>query len=905
MRRTTDGDGGDRTRTTREASTRSSVRDDTSRSVQHALGETGRRLPPGLAGRFGARFGHDFGSVRVHDGPRADRSARDLDARAYTVGEHVVFAGGQYAPETSGGLRLLAHELAHVVQQSGAEQTAVQRFAADRGTVADDAVGAVGPADTSRQSATETGFERDAERATRALLRGDRVTVGRRSDEPVVARKRWGPCPAGKRLSGGLWTRYHAAELAGIGLYKGMRPTHELLTNENLSGVGLREMPTGGDQRLINAIYDLFRSPGTPSPIQRPKSVDPRAADRVPGEGSPQETIEGRDVEKEERQQVPREPDIVDLTTREVYDVTTKKSAPAKAKKIEHKYVAPLNSILNERGIGGAQFKAGTSMPEPPNYVVGRPRGGGAGTQNVVICFGPTDFDANPGVLAYEVIQQKRRRPDPDPVPDPVWIPVTLAAWYLSKQLAAALEAAGKKLGKRVLGPAVQVATVLAAVVLLTGDAQAEVSFGGEGKDPLVALFEYLASNGTPVPPELRKRIEANPELEKRLRKAASSGDLSDVQKELMKQTAQVINDNLDQFSDEDLRRLAEATEIASGGQPGGQAPTVAELKQRIQQARRTKRRQAGTAGEGKGEGTSESGTESDEGGETKSPEGGTEAESKKPATTGTEKPPAGGTDGGTARTPGGPGKGRSSESTEAKQIRTLLDDAPDHVERLLKQMLGGPEAEGPRLTPEFVQEFVATTQGLTPEQVTRLEGSIRTLQGESLAEILAQVKQAVARVKESTAGGGTTQPSSKQSTDQPRAGAQGTQPPEETSQQTSAKQYRQQMRTRIDQYGTNWRTITDGVLELVWAETSDKRAEIRKQVEAGTPHEAGATLYYRNDDTKYAAAVTIRITGFTDEGVISEILAWRELVPEDPAKQSISWDAGSVYGQDKMVTLE
>nr|WP_264475077.1 DUF4157 domain-containing protein [Salinirubrum litoreum] len=863
------------------------------------MGETGRRLPPGLAGRLGARFGHDFGRVRVHDGPRADRSARDLDARAYTVGEHVVFAGGQYAPETPGGLRLLTHELAHVVQQSGAEQTAVQRFADGSATTGPDAVGTVGAVTGSRQSATDAGFERDADRATRALFRGDRVTVGRRSADPVVARKPWGSCPPGKRLSGGLWTRYHAAELAGIGLYRSVRPGHQLLTNQDLSGVGLREMPTGGDQRLIHAIYDLFRSPGTPSPIQRPKSVDPRAADRVPGEGSPQEIIEGRDVEKEPRRQVPREPDIIDLdpTTREVYDVTTRKNASAKAKKIERQYVAPLNSILNERGIGGPQFKAGTSMPKPANYVVGRPRGGGAGTQNVVICFGPTDFDANPGVLAYEVIQRKRRRRRRKPHPNPVWVPVTLAAWYLSKQLEQAGKKLAQKLGKRALGPAVQVATVLAAVVLLTGEAQAEVSFGGEGKDPLVALFEYLESNGTPVPPELRKRIEANPELQQRLRKAASAGNLSDVQKELMRQTTQVINDNLDQFSDEDLRRLAEAAEIASGGQTGGQAPTVAELKRGIQQARQTKRQRAGTTG--KGRGTGEGGTESGEGGTEKPPE------TETPATPETEKLPKGDTGGTSGESPGGPGR----ERAETKQIRKLLDDAPDHVERLLKQMLGGPEAKGPKLTAEFVRKFVATTGGLTPEQVTRLEGSLREIRGESLAEILAELEKAVARVKRSTATErGTAEGDTAERTEKPAkpaAPAGGRQQPEtRQTQDPDVDRYPRQMREQIRGYGAGWKSVPAGAVQLVWTEQSDERAKIRAKVERGGSHDATAVAYFQFEGVKYAAGVTVRITGMTDSGTVCEIRGWREFVPADPGRRSIPWERVLNLGIGDRVTL-
>jgi hypothetical protein len=65
------------------------------------------------------RFGHDFSRVRVHTDSKAAESARAVNALAYTVGRDVVFGAGQHVPGTSAGQRLLAHELAHVVQQKG------------------------------------------------------------------------------------------------------------------------------------------------------------------------------------------------------------------------------------------------------------------------------------------------------------------------------------------------------------------------------------------------------------------------------------------------------------------------------------------------------------------------------------------------------------------------------------------------------------------------------------------------------------------------------------------------------------------------------------------------------------------------------------------------------------------
>ncbi len=64
-----------------------------------------------------ARFGYDFAAVRVHADARAAAAADALQAHAYTVGQHIVFGAGRYQPETRAGRALLAHELAHAVQQ--------------------------------------------------------------------------------------------------------------------------------------------------------------------------------------------------------------------------------------------------------------------------------------------------------------------------------------------------------------------------------------------------------------------------------------------------------------------------------------------------------------------------------------------------------------------------------------------------------------------------------------------------------------------------------------------------------------------------------------------------------------------------------------------------------------------
>jgi hypothetical protein len=90
----------------------------------------GRPLDSAARTRMETAFGQSFGTVRVHDDTGAAGLARDLGAQAFTLGTHVAFAGGTYRPGTPVGDALLAHELAHVVQQGG-EAAAPQAPAPD------------------------------------------------------------------------------------------------------------------------------------------------------------------------------------------------------------------------------------------------------------------------------------------------------------------------------------------------------------------------------------------------------------------------------------------------------------------------------------------------------------------------------------------------------------------------------------------------------------------------------------------------------------------------------------------------------------------------------------------------------------------------------------------------------
>jgi murein DD-endopeptidase MepM/ murein hydrolase activator NlpD len=137
--------------------------------VHQVLRGSGRPLDTGTRAVMEPRFGHSFADVRVHDDAGAADSARAVGARAYAVGRDLVFGRGEYRPGTAGGDRLLAHELAHAVQQHGAGDGAPHR-SLEVGRSADPA-------------------ERQADAAAEAVAAGRRVptatpegTVLRRSD---------------------------------------------------------------------------------------------------------------------------------------------------------------------------------------------------------------------------------------------------------------------------------------------------------------------------------------------------------------------------------------------------------------------------------------------------------------------------------------------------------------------------------------------------------------------------------------------------------------------------------------------------------------------------------------------------------------------------------------------------
>src|SRR5262245_57997980 len=87
--------------------------------VHEVLSSPGRPLDRATRDYFEPRFGRSFVDVRVHTDVKAAESADAVNALAYSVGQSIVFARGEYATAANAGRRLLAHELAHTIQQGG------------------------------------------------------------------------------------------------------------------------------------------------------------------------------------------------------------------------------------------------------------------------------------------------------------------------------------------------------------------------------------------------------------------------------------------------------------------------------------------------------------------------------------------------------------------------------------------------------------------------------------------------------------------------------------------------------------------------------------------------------------------------------------------------------------------
>jgi hypothetical protein len=231
------------------------------RAVGALLGRSsGRPLDPATRDEMESKFGENFEDVRVHTGHSAEVSAVASGARALTKGNDIIFGPGYYSPGTSAGRRLLAHELAHVVQQtrrSGAATPADASETEAREAASSVAAGESAPVTASAPAGAQCDPMTDAERRRKQaelMLPTELVTSLRKSGIIPPDQQ-----PAGPPAAPSSPTPGRGAAGLGIGLAAGLPLLGALIPNPSTpAGPGA---PGGG---LDPSTVWAGREPGLP-----------------------------------------------------------------------------------------------------------------------------------------------------------------------------------------------------------------------------------------------------------------------------------------------------------------------------------------------------------------------------------------------------------------------------------------------------------------------------------------------------------------------------------------------------------------------------------------------------------------------------------------------------------------
>ncbi len=390
-------------------------------SVSRTLGSPGHALDSATRTAMEPRFGRDFGDVRLHTDAGAAESARAVNARAYTVGQDIAFADGQYQPSTPDGAALLAHELAHTVQQSG-----FRRAVRDGSPIV---------------AAENDGLEREAASAAAAVSEGAPIGALSIAPGPAVSRAPWGECPSGskEKLNEEFGKELKKRDVPG-GKTKEARKelrskkpgyfTHEasVAAEDHIvehfktkrgrwAHTNKSEFPpdTSADperdpiQYMVNEAYDHLRSGGS-SRKKKGKSTKPPAKareDKTPTAYPTEKPALNDEGDVADTFGAPRsgarlKPDCVDFQLSEVYDVTTIDGAKDKVNKVEgyRKLFEEVRQSAEYGPIGVPAWSVGITLEPPPILAFGLK----GTTDPIKVCFGVTDFSTYPGVIAYTVI---------------------------------------------------------------------------------------------------------------------------------------------------------------------------------------------------------------------------------------------------------------------------------------------------------------------------------------------------------------------------------------------------------------------------------------------------------------------------------------------------------------------
>lgn len=704
---------------------------------------------------FEPRFGRDLSHIRLHTNSAANHAASGINALAYTLRNHIIFGRGQYSPSTTDGRRLLAHELVHTLQQGAAPPSS-----RGRGESADSA-GTVGSSPhTSSPHISPPRISRlpDPERLQRQC--------------PPPVRNRGGAAGCGLCMGGNFGVTgalvHQLVQYAFFAEYPDMVPsgggmelivptvpegetapfTPEVDLSLEREENGLRVLYIGelkpfddaGRQRQqareklndyarelrAGGIYDDVRllrldpppefpfieipyPPGCPRQFIHTCRIesgiyqyycDPSWADL---QRDPRCRCEGRRDRDQERQQQREQQQEQDQREDRPYDPVP----------LPHGEPRGGNRPQTEQSPD--EVERPPVVPVPPVTV---PHPEQPGEPEV----GPETEPEGPRVIPFPRPPVPEDEPEVLPEAARVALAAAVAAAILAglKQLARRLPAAALR---RVIAP-LEAAAVAALVIFYSDRVEASP---GSGESPLEAIFDLMQQDGIPVTDEMRARIEADPQLKAALERAASGGSLSEAQRAIGQRTMELIAENPEAFSEEDLRLLAEAMEAVSGGGDGAQ-PTVETLHRMIEAQRQGRpiTSELPQSGEGADGGA------------------GTEMESESETAPITDVP-----EGESGIEPG-------EEETPLPQVSEEMLEAlaeSGEAERLLRAMAGR-LGRGPEITDEVVRRFLETVpDDLTPEEVDALIERLAPMEeGLSLDEILQRIRNSIESVREGEA---------------------------------------------------------------------------------------------------------------------------------------------------------
>jgi hypothetical protein len=177
-------------------------------AVRSIISSPGRSIDEPIQREMETKMGADFGDVRIHTGPNAASAAESICAKAFTVGNHIAFNRGEYEPGTDGGKKLIAHELAHVRQQTTGQVSLLpkaKRETPDGGIIGDGVhiqpelklSSPDDPAEKEAERIAEQVVERDANDSRSSDSYTEPDPEGTDDNERNVELARWTPVPPG------------------------------------------------------------------------------------------------------------------------------------------------------------------------------------------------------------------------------------------------------------------------------------------------------------------------------------------------------------------------------------------------------------------------------------------------------------------------------------------------------------------------------------------------------------------------------------------------------------------------------------------------------------------------------------------------------------------------------------